>query len=176
MENLEWLHKHPRNHLSGSPQRNSDTISNFPSARDAAPTRDGRAALDLVYQAAEVVRSIEERANEFESHARDLAEKAVAKLSLAEKRIQELETQQLAAEAGINDARVKLHEAAEAVKRERARVVAAENKLPELEMRARLAEARAEECQKTIASIEDAIRTEILRRGSSVSVRSNAAA
>jgi DNA repair exonuclease SbcCD ATPase subunit len=177
MENLEWLHKHMRTRLSGAPHRNPyATISSLPDVRDnATATRDGRAALDLVYEAAEVVRGLEARAKEFENHARDLAEKAYEKLKLAETRIHELEAQQRAVEACLNGAREKLHEAAEALKRERARVAAAENQLPELEMRARTAEARAEECEKTLAGIEDAIRIEILKQRPPASYPSNAA-
>jgi chromosome segregation ATPase len=177
MDNLEWLHKHMRKQRSGSPQKSpADITSIFPSAGDGVASRDGQGALDLVYQAAEVVRSIEDRANEFETHVRDVAEKAVEKLKLAERRIQELELQQREAEACIIEVRAKLQQAGEALQEERARVLAAENQLPELELRARLAEARAEEYQKTLARIEDTIRTEILRQRPSVSNRSNAAA
>lgn len=178
MENLERLHERTRSRLSGVPQRDpSATTWNFSGVYDnAAATRHGRATLDLVYQAAEVLRDLEARANEFENHARDLAEKAYAKLKAAEARIQELEVQQRTAESCLNSARDKLHEAAEALRRERARVAAAENRLPELEMRARSAEARAEECERTMASIEDAIRIEILKQRPSDSNLSNEAA
>jgi chromosome segregation ATPase len=176
VDNLERLHDHMHTRLSGAPQRNrSAPIWSSPGASDNA-TRDGGAALDLVYQAADVLRGLEARAKEFENHARDLAEKAYAKLKLAETRIQELEAQHRAAEACLNGAHDKLQEAVEALKRERARAAAAEDQLPKLEMRARSAEARAEEYEKTIASIEDAIRIEILKQSPSASNPSSAAA
>jgi chromosome segregation ATPase len=87
-----------------------------------------------------------------------------------------LEKQQQAAEAWIEEARAKLHQAGKRLQEERSRVLVAENQLPALETRARLAEAQAEEYEKTLAHIEDAIRTEILRQEPRVSGRRNAAA
>lgn len=176
MEDLDWLQKHMRDHLSKSARNErSDRILRFPGPPPAAG-RDGRSALSLVYQAAEVVRSIEDRANEVEHRARSLAEEAVEQLQLAEKRIQELEAKQQAAEACIDEANMRLQEAEEALKAERSRVKVAEDQLPRLEMRARAAEARATECENALARIEDAIRTQILRQGRPAAHRSAAAA
>lgn len=174
MDNLEWLHKHMRDHLADSARTEPDyRVLNFPNVPPAVTTnRDGGVALDLVYQAAEMVRSIETRANEFESRARGLAEEATGKLKLAEKHIHDLEARQTAAETCIQQAHLKLQEAGEALKRERARVQAAENRLPQLEMRARSAEARAQECEIALSRIEDAIRTQILRQGPPASNKS----
>jgi chromosome segregation ATPase len=175
MDNLEWLHKHMRDHLATSARTEPDyRILNFPNVTSGTTKRDGGAALDLVYQAAEMVRNIETRANEFESRARGLAEEATEKLQLAERHIQDLEAQQGAAETCIQQAHLKLQEAGEALKRERARVQAAETRLPELEMRARNAEARAQECESALSRIEDAIRTQILRQGAPASNKSAA--
>jgi chromosome segregation ATPase len=177
MDKLEWLHKHMRDHLSNSARiEPDDTVLNFPNVPSATTSRDGGTALDLVYQAAEMIRSIENRANEFESRARGLAEEATEKLKRAERHIQDLEVQQRAAETCIQQAHLKLQEAGEALKRERARVQTAENRLPQLEMRARSAEARAQECENALARIEDAIRTQILRQGASAAVKSTAVA
>jgi chromosome segregation ATPase len=177
MDNLDWLQNHMRDHLSGSSRiETSDRILNFPNVSSATTSKDGGAALDLVYQAAEMVRSIENRANEFENRARGLAEEATAKLKLAEEHIQQLEAQQRAAQTCIKQAHLQLQEAGEALKRERARVQAAENRLPQLEMRARSAEARAQECENALNRIEDAIRTQILRQGPAASNKSTVAA
>jgi hypothetical protein len=177
MDNLDWLHKHMRNHLSGSNRiATSDRVFNFSNVPSATTNKDVGAALDLVDQAAEMVRSIENRANEFESRARSLAEEATAKLRLAEEHIQHLEAQQRASEACIQQANLDLQEAGEALKRERARVQAAENRLAQLEMRARSAEARAQECENALSRIEDAIRTQILRQGSAAPNKSILAA
>lgn len=182
MDNLQWLNKHMRDHLSNSARIGlDDRVLSFPGVPSATTNKDGEAkdgeiALDLVYQAAEMVRSIENRANEFESRARGLAEEATEKLKLAERHIHDLEAQQRAAETCIQQAHIKLQEAGEALKRERARVQAAENRLPQLEMRARSAEARAQECEHALARIEDAIRSQILRQGAPAAVRSTVVA
>jgi hypothetical protein len=101
----------------------------FLSVRRTVFTGDGGAALDLVYQAAEVVRDIEDRAYETEQHARTIAERAVEKLRVAEECIRYLEAEQRAAQARIQMA-------GEALKLERSRVAAAETKLRQLEVRA----------------------------------------
>jgi chromosome segregation ATPase len=177
MENLEWLHKHLQTHLPNSARiEPTDRVLSFPSSTPSNTNRDGGAALDLVHQAAEMVRSIENRANEFESHARGLAEEATERLQRAEKHIQDLEAKQRATDAAIQKAYLMLQEAGETLKKERARVEVAENKLPQLEMRARSAEARAQECENALSRIEDAIRSQILRQGSSVFNKSPAVA
>jgi chromosome segregation ATPase len=177
MDNLDWLNKHMRDHLSNSVQiEPGDKVFNFPGVATTTTNGDGGTALDLVYQAAEMVRSIENRANEFETRARGLAEEATEKLKLAERHIHDLETQQRAAETCIQQAHLKLQEAGEALKRERARVQAAENRLPQLEMRARSAEARAQECENALSRIEDAIRTQILGQRPPASKKSSMAA
>lgn len=153
MENLEWLEKHLRN---GSPPKNLiDSSSNSPSGSDPSVTRESRAILSLLW---------------------NFAEKVIEELKLAEERIYELEKQQREGEAHLNDARAKLQRAGEVLENERARMVAAENRMAELEKRAKSAEERAEECNKTVARIEDAIRTEISRHASPAPSRLNAAA
>lgn len=177
MENLEWLHKHLQTHLPNSARiEPTDRVLSFPSSTPSNTNRDGGAALDLVHQAAEMVRSIENCANEFESHARGLAEEATERLQRAEKHIQDLEAKQRATDAAIQKAYLMLQEAGETLKKERARVEVAENKLPQLEMRARSAEARAQECANALSRIEDAICSQILRQGSSVFNKSPAVA
>jgi chromosome segregation ATPase len=177
MDDLDWLQKHMRDHLTKSARgERSERVLRFPGAPPIAAGRDGRAALSLVYQAAEVVRSIEDRANEVESRARSLAEEAIEQLRLAEKRIEELEAKQQAAEAYIDEANLRLQGAEEALKTERSRVQAAENQLPRLEMRARAAEARAIECENALSRIEEAIRTQLLRQGRQAANRQAAAA
>ena len=73
----------------------------FPSAPRTAFTSDGGVALDLVYQAAEAVRDIEDRAYETEQHAQTIAERGVEKLRVAEECIRYLEAEQRAAQARI---------------------------------------------------------------------------
>ena len=80
-----------QNHISEALNEPIEGGPHFQSAPRMAYTSDGGAALDLVYQAAEAVRDIEDRAYETEQHARGIAKEATEKLQLAEKRIEELE-------------------------------------------------------------------------------------
>ncbi len=103
----------------------------------ATDSKVGRLALDLVYHAAEVVKSIEDHANELETRARALAGEAIERLKVAEKHIQEFEAKQQAANACASETHIKVQEAAQALKAEQARVIAAEKQLRQLEMEAR---------------------------------------
>ena len=176
MDNLEWLREHMRNHISGSaPMEATKGVLRFRGA-PAPATRDSGATLDLVYQAAEMVKGIEDRANEIGTYARSIAERASEKLQLAEKRIQELEAERRAADACISEARARIEDAEEALRLERSRVKAAEDQLGQLESRARAAELRADESENALTRIEDAIRTQLLRQGRAGSKKSAAAA
>ena len=146
MDNLEWLHKHGRTQVSSSvPIDQIDQVLTS-SAPPATDSKVGRVALDLVYHAAEVVKSIEDHANELETRARTLAGEATERLKLTEKHIQELEAKQQAANACTSETHIKLQEAAEALKAEQARVIPAEKQLRQLEMDARTAETHARAC------------------------------
>ena len=134
----------------------------FPSPPPSAATRVCGDALDLVYQAAEVIKGIEHQATVAEKRARDVAENAMQKLQVAENRIQELESELESARACINEARVKIREADETAKVDRSRLEAADRKLCQLEMRARTAEAQAKENANAVLRIEEAIRNQIL--------------
>ena len=72
-----------------------------------------RLILDLVSQAVEVIKGIENHANELEKHVRSIADKAIQRLQLAESRIEELETELQSAQACIREARVKIKELVE---------------------------------------------------------------
>src|SRR5271170_5503462 len=171
MDNLAWLREHMQNHVSRSgPTERTDGLLRFPSVPRSPTTREGEAAIDLVNQAAEVVKSMEDRAQE----TSNIAQKAVEQLELAEKRIQELEAEQQAAQACISDSRIKIQEVGEALRQERSRVEAAENHIHQLETRAIAAEARAKENESALARVEDAIRTQILGQAGSTSKNSSA--
>jgi hypothetical protein len=114
---------------------------------------------------------MEDRAHE----TSNIAQKAVGQLGLAEKRIQELEAEQQAAQTCINDSQTKIRVVGEALRQERLRVEAAENHIHQLEARAAAAEARAKENEGALARVEDAIRTQILGQVGSTSKNSIAA-
>ena len=137
--------------LEADPIEPSEGVLRFLRTPPSAATRVCGAALDLVYQAAEIIKGLENQAIEAEKQARD-----------AENRVQGLETELELARAYINETRVKLKEADEAAKIERSRLEAADRKLCQLEMRARTAEAQARQNADAVLRIEEAIRNQIL--------------
>jgi hypothetical protein len=140
-DDLEWLREHMRNHLANStPIELSTGVLAFRSAAASSATLDSDVALELVSQAAEVVKGIEDRANEIESYARNIAERAAERLWIAEQRIQELEAERRAAEVCISEAHAKIERAEQALQLERARVKAAEDQLGQIVLRPRTAE------------------------------------
>ena len=141
-------------HNEGEP---NDRVLPFRAGSPVAPTKGCGAAMNLVYQAAEVIKDIENQASE--------AEKAAyQKLQIAQKRIEELETELKSAQLCINEARVKLKESNELAKAEKSRLDEAERRMCELEMRARTAETQARENANSVARVEEAIRTQILAK------------
>lgn len=110
--------------------------------RRIEPVRDdGQSAVDLVYQAAEVVGNLQDHARQIETRAQMLCRSAVEKLRLAERRTE-------AAERALNLAE--------------SRVASAEAKLSAAEQRAKKAETRARELDQALALIEETIRTKLL--------------
>jgi chromosome segregation ATPase len=107
-----------------------------PSPHDA-----GAEALELVYQAADVFRSIEERARDFEARAQ-AAEQAQREL--------------------IVDTERKLQDASKALEQARSRLAAQQDRLTAIEFRAQAAEAEAREAKQALALVEEAIRRRLL--------------
>ena len=142
----------------------SERVFNFPGSTPSATSKGRVAALDLVSQAVEVIKGIENHANESEKYVRSIADKAIQRLQLAEGRIEELETELQSAQVCIREARVKIKESVESANFERSRLEAAERKMCQIEMRARTAEAQAKENANTVARIEEAIRVQILEK------------
>src|SRR5947207_12712423 len=98
-----WLGEHRRNPISHSAESDpSETILQFPlsSPRPACP--EAAAAVDLVHEAAEMIRGIQERAAAQESGARRVVEDALDRLRLAGNRIYLLEAERLATEERID--------------------------------------------------------------------------
>jgi len=119
----------------------------------------GAAALNLVYQAAEMFSAIEERAQQAEAQARALCESATERLRSAEVRI---ETAERARREIIAEADCKLQAASKALKQAELQIVAAEDKATAAEVRAQLAEAKAREALEALALVEHTIRKQIL--------------
>jgi hypothetical protein len=110
--------------------------------RSVEPVRnDGQSAIDLVYQAAEVVGNLQDHARQTEIRAQTLCRSALEKLRVAERRTE-------AAEKAFNMAE--------------SRVASAEARLSAAELRAKKAETRASELDQALTLIEDAIRSKLL--------------
>jgi hypothetical protein len=175
---MSWLREHMRDHIANRrPIESTEKVLRFPSTFPSATTvEDAQRALDLVCQAAELIRGIEDRASAIEARARDLVEQAVEKLQLAENRIQLLETERRAAEACISDAGVKIRETEQALQQAELRIASAEAQLCQTELRAKAAETQADDAKKALLRIEDAIRTQLLGQRRPATSKSAAAA
>jgi chromosome segregation ATPase len=159
MGSLDRFYERP---TEPSPSRHDESESHegvlrFRNSSAVEATRDGCTAIDLVSQAAEVIKNIEDRASAEQ-------EALCQKLELAQRRIEELEADLRSAQRCISEARTKLKESEEISRTDRSRLEAAEKKMCELEMRARTAEAHAKDNSSTLARIEETIRTQILAK------------
>jgi len=158
-----------KRNLRASAGRDENVLS-FP--RPLAPD-SGTTALNLVYQAAEVFSSIEDRARETEARAQSLCKSAVERLKLADQRIEAAER---ARREIISEADCKLQDAARALKQAQSRIVAAEDQLTAMEFRAQAAEAEAREAKQSLALVEEAIRRRLLCASPEADSRLNAVA
>ena len=133
----------------------------------------GTTALNLVYQAAEVFRSMEDHARETEALAQSLCKSALERLKLAETRTAAAER---ARRELIAEAESKLQDASRALKQAQSRIVAAEDQLTAMEFRAQAAEAEAREAKQALALVEEAIRRRLLCASPEAESRLNAVA
>ena len=171
---MEWSKDQHRNE-TGRPGVDSSSgvirLRRTPSSTETP----AETAIDLVYQAAEVLQGIENRAVETTTRAHDLARQATEQLQMAESRIRALQSAQSAAEAALQEANNRADQAEQAVKTTEAQIADMANRVAAAEQRARNAETRAIEAEKTLIRIEDAIRSQLLARRSSAMNRSMAA-
>jgi chromosome segregation ATPase len=173
---MNWLREHMREQIAKAPPGDyALNVVHFRADNDA-PRQEASSALDLVSQAARVIRGIEERAAESEARARALAEAALEKLEIAERRIADAETSRMQAEDTLVRLSARLQEAERELARSQARVGAAENRLADAEYKLGVAEhkladaehklgtaeARAIHSEKAVNQIEDAIRAQIV--------------
>lgn len=152
-----------RRGLSYMAQRNSrasvgrdENVLGFPPA--SAPDK-GATALDLVYQAADVFRSMEEHARDTEARAQSLCTSALEKLRLAEMRAEAAERAQ---REFIITAEHKLQDACRALQQAQSCIEAQKDKLTAVELRAEVAEAEARQAKEALALVEEAIRKRLL--------------
>jgi len=145
----------PQRHLRASSRSDCD-VPSFPrpSVSDAGAT-----ALDLVYQAADVFRSMEERARDTEARAQSLCKNASEQLQRAEMRAEAAEREQreliIAAEQKLQDASRALAQAQSTIEQQ-------QDQLSAVEFRAQAAEEEAREARRALALVEEAIRRRLL--------------
>ena len=167
-----WLRERMREFVTNSNAVNSgDNILNFRQQTSSAKN-PGAAALDLVYQAAELIGDVENFAAEREAHAESLAKQAIEKLKIAEERVRSADSARRAAEADIivfkerveKELNVKLQEIENAMEQAASRLAATEAQLTAAEQQANAAELRATEAENALTRIEAAIQNQILSK------------
>ena len=127
-----------------------------------ADRHDGSAALQLVHQLADAVRSREDHAAQVEARAHALGKRAIDELHLAEERLRATDAARNAAEAALNKANATLQEFEVALNHTEARIAAAETQLSDALRRAKAAETRAAQSETALQRLEDAIRVQLL--------------
>jgi chromosome segregation ATPase len=167
-----WLRDDMRDHLAnGNP---SDAIENVLSfqRRITSGKNPGEAALELVWQAAELIGDVDSFAAERLARAEKLAQQAIEKLKIADDRVRSAESERRTVIAEMNEFRDKvekevsdkLQEMERAMEQTASRVAAAEAKLSTAEQRARAAESRANEAENALRRVEAAIRSKIIAK------------
>ena len=125
----------------------------------AASTDATTPALELVYQAADIFRELQDRARETEVRAQSLCRAASEKVRTAEMRAEAAE--QAHRELMI-EADHKLRDASRALGEAQSQINAQADQLTAVEFRAQRAEADALEAKRVLALVEEAIRKRLL--------------
>lgn len=142
-------------HFRASAGRDENVLGFSPAS---APDR-GATALDLVHQAADVFRSMEEHARETEARAQSLCTNALERLRLAEIRAEAAERAQ---REFVTTAEHKLQDACRALQQAQSCIESQKDKLTAAELRADVAEAEARQAREALALVEEAIRKRLL--------------
>ena len=156
----------PQHHLGVSARRDDNALR-FARLSISDP---GTTALDLVYQAADVFRNIEERAREAEARAQLLCKDASEKLRRAEMRAETAEQRQRDL---IISAEHKLQDASRALEQAQSRIEAQQDQLTAVEFRAQAAEVEAREAKQALGLVEEAIRRRLLCANPEVELQTN---
>ena len=140
-----------------SPAGADENIVRFGSS---ATTKDfGASALDLVHQAAEIFKGMENHAREAEARAQSLCESLAGKLQLAE---QQRDAAERARREVVNEFNGKLQDASRALQQAQTHIVRAEERAVAAEFRAQAVEARLNKANQGLAAVEEAIRKRLL--------------
>jgi chromosome segregation ATPase len=159
-----WLREHMRDHIGNHSAL--DSAENVLSLRRPpnSETSPGAAVLNLIYQAADLIRDVDDYAAERQARAETLAKQAIEKVEIAEARVQSAESGRLAAEAETKEFSDRLQEVEKVMEQTASCIAATEAQLSAAEQRARTAEMRADEAEDALKRIEEAIRTQILEK------------
>src|SRR4051794_29755626 len=95
---MDGLREHMRMHLTASIVH-AENVVNFQRDAPNSSENESIAALNLVDQAADMIKGIQHHARHIEAYARNFIDHALDRLELAERRIKSMETEQQAAEA-----------------------------------------------------------------------------
>ena len=132
---------------------------NIVSLPASAPKADGATALDLVHQAAEIFKGMEDHAREIEARAQAVCDDLVEKLRLAEK---QRDVAERARREVVNELNGKLQDVSRALQQAQSRIVGAEERTVAAEFRAQAAEAQLYRANQELAAVEEAIRKRLL--------------
>jgi chromosome segregation ATPase len=116
-------------------------------------------ALNLVYQAADIFRGLQDRARETEARAQSLCSEASEKLRRAEMKAEAAEQAYRALMAAVDQ---KLKDASRAHEQAQASLMAQTDKRTAAEARTQQAEAETREAKRALVSVEEAIRKRLL--------------
>jgi chromosome segregation ATPase len=156
---MDRLGEHMRSHITSEDLQDvEENILHFPA--NTAGYRGS--ALELVSQAAGVMKEIQERAAETEASAKGLVDKALEKLRLMGARVHSAETACRDAEEDISKLVARVKELERALAHTTAEKAKAEAQHAEAQKRLTVAEARAVTAENTATQIENLIRIQLM--------------
>lgn len=112
----------------------------LPSAENSTRTISGATALDLVCQAAEIIRNTNDRAAERQACAETFAKQAIEELKIAHARVRSAESKQQATEAALKNLIVKVDNLEKSMERAISHLAVADAQVAAAEQRTRTAE------------------------------------
>jgi chromosome segregation ATPase len=139
------------------------SILNFPGSRSLNAGTENSAVLGLVHELADAIQSKEDQSAQMAARAESLAQCAIDQLKHAQTQLQSSEIARNRAEDGLREANNKVEEFEQALVRIEVRIAAAESELAAAIIRAKDAEARAAASEKTLGTLENAIRQQLLK-------------
>ena len=161
---MNQLREHMRNYMTALAENLTESnVVSFAQRRSQHSE-----VLDLINQAAEIIKTREDRAAQKEQQALDVASRAVEELGSAERQLraaidarQVSDARACATENMAASLHAKAHHFDKMLKDAHSIISALQSQLGETEARAEAAERRVREAYQTIADVQDAIRTKL---------------